>query len=158
MLKTFLILGCLLCAASPCRALSPADDAQRLEAAKTGYAMEWAAQDIGADIRFWLGLGQEKNNVHIQEYWLSLLSSKLPSQPVAVFEVMQKSEIPVDWFCYPTPLDSEDTLRWQWEAALIHSLRAITFTDAGQEAMRQECLRVIEKNYGEYLGAGKISQ
>lgn len=56
------------------------------------FIMNGAAQDISVNISLWVSLIKKTESVHLSESWPIVLGDKIPSQPVAVIEVLNLIE------------------------------------------------------------------
>lgn len=106
------------------------------------FAMQWAAQDIAANIDFWMQMRNEVD-AGTATTWRELLGRAIVSQPVAVFEVMQRAQVPVADFCPPLFIETDGYVVDQWGKAAMQTLEAFVFVEPAKEALRKACLEKI---------------
>lgn len=89
-----------------------------------------------------------KTDAGSSEYWEESVADQLPSQPVAVIQLMTRTGIPVERMCPREVI--EDALSVEqytiWKQQAVAALDSFIMKDLAEEAVRKACLREIQKS------------
>ena len=112
------------------------------------FTMSGASQDISANISLWVGITKETSSVSLSEGWPIVLGDKIPSQPIAVIEVLSLINHDEIRCVCPRPFmeGSEIYEMEQWMNSAINSLSSFTMNDPKKDKIRIECLERIKKS------------
>lgn len=122
------------------------------------FIFEGAAGDIANNIPLWLELEREADGCFYTG-WTIALGDKIPSQPVAVIEVLSfLAEDTVPKVCPRAFFEGSEIYEMEdWMKRAITSLDAFTMKDAKKEKIRQRCRELIQTsldNKDSWWGAG----
>jgi len=111
------------------------------------FILSGASRDISANIPLWVHLRNTLDGASALG-WAIALGDKIPSQPIAVIEVLSLTHRgDIERVC-PRPFmeDSEIYEMEQWMERAISSLSSFTMNSCQKESIRKECLAKIEQS------------
>lgn len=114
------------------------------------FILNGASQDISENISLFVSLKKTLEGVSSLG-WRIALGDKIPSQPVAVIEVLNLIEHDeMEYICPRMFMEGSQNYEMeQWMNRAISSLSSFTMNDPKKESIRKECLEKIKKALAE---------
>lgn len=109
------------------------------------FILDGAAKDISANISLWVDL-QRESDAAFATGWAVALGDKIPSQPIAVIEVLSfMEEHIIDRVCPRQFFEGSEHYEMEgWMKRAITSLDSFTMKDSKKENIRIQCLEKVK--------------
>jgi len=111
------------------------------------FILKGAAQDMSDNIPLWVRL-RHTLDAGSAEDWQIVLGDKIPSQPIAVIDVLSLTPHEDIQYVCPRPfVEGTQTYEMEdWMNRAITTLSSFTMNDPKKEKIRQECLQNIKQS------------
>lgn len=108
------------------------------------FIMDKASQDISSNISIWVKLKNELQGENALG-WELILGDKIPSQPIAVIEIISLTKTDIASICPRHFMEGSEYYEIErWMNRAIDTLNSFTMTDSSKDDIRKQCLLKIQ--------------